>query len=147
MVDNLVKDIRMTGTIALTAGDIGYRYVLRALGSDAGRSDVIFDMNSRNDVPGYGYQLAQGATALTESWAGLSFRNRITILCWATLWNGFIAAWAGYVLHPTVSLSDKIEIFGTRSGRRCDLCQSQLLILPMVTIATDWKKLIMANLS
>jgi hypothetical protein len=25
-------------------------------------------MNSRSDVPGYGYQLAKGATALTESW-------------------------------------------------------------------------------
>lgn len=66
VVDNLVKDIRNRKN-ALTAGDIGYRYVLRAL-EDAGRSDVIFDMNSRNDVPGYGYQLAHGATALTESW-------------------------------------------------------------------------------
>lgn len=63
---NLVKDIRDRGN-ALTAGDIGYRYVLRAL-EDAGRSDIIFDMNSRTDVPGYGYQLAHGATALTESW-------------------------------------------------------------------------------
>jgi hypothetical protein len=66
VVDNLVKDIRNRNN-ALTAGDIGYRYVLRAL-ENAGRSDVIFDMNSRNDVPGYGYQLAHGATALTESW-------------------------------------------------------------------------------
>ncbi len=66
VVDNLVKDIRNRNN-ALTAGDIGYRYVLRAL-EDAGRSDVIFDMNSRNDVPGYGFQLAHGATALTESW-------------------------------------------------------------------------------
>ena len=66
VIANLVKDIRNHNN-ALTAGDIGYRYVLRAL-EDAGRSDVIFDMNSRNDVPGYGYQLAHGATALTESW-------------------------------------------------------------------------------
>ncbi len=38
---------------------------------EAGRSDVIYDMNSRSDVPGYGYQLKQGATALTESWQAL----------------------------------------------------------------------------
>lgn len=63
---NLIKDIRSRNN-ALTAGDVGYRYVLRAL-ENAGRSDVIFDMNSRNDVPGYGYQLKHGATALTESW-------------------------------------------------------------------------------
>lgn len=69
VVDNLVKDIRSRNN-SLTAGDIGYRYLLRAL-EDAGRSDVIFDMNSRSDVPGYGYQLAKGATALTESWQAL----------------------------------------------------------------------------
>lgn len=66
VIDNLVKDIRGRNN-ALTAGDVGYRYVLRALES-AGRNDVIFDMNSRDDVPGYGYQLRHGATALTESW-------------------------------------------------------------------------------
>lgn len=69
VVDNIVKDIRSRNN-ALTAGDIGYRYLLRVL-QQQGRSDVIFDMNSRSDVPGYGYQLAKGATALTESWAAL----------------------------------------------------------------------------
>src|SRR6185312_2231145 len=57
---------------SLTAGDIGYRYVLRAL-EDNGRSDVIYEMNSRSDVPGYGFQLAHGATALTESWQAYRF--------------------------------------------------------------------------
>jgi alpha-L-rhamnosidase len=66
VVDALIKDIKNRNN-ALTAGDIGYRYVLRAL-EDAGRSDIIFDMNSRDDVPGYGFQLKHGATALTESW-------------------------------------------------------------------------------
>ncbi|CAH0254386.1 hypothetical protein SRABI27_03046 [Pedobacter sp. Bi27] len=69
VIENLVKDIRDRKN-SLTAGDIGYRYVLRVL-EDADKSDVIFDMNSRSDVPGYGMQLAKGATALTESWAAL----------------------------------------------------------------------------
>ena len=69
VIDNLVKDIRDRKN-SLTAGDIGYRYVLRVL-EDTGKSDVIFDMNSRSDVPGYGMQIAKGATALTESWAAL----------------------------------------------------------------------------
>jgi alpha-L-rhamnosidase len=69
VVENIVQDLR-TRANALTAGDIGYRYLLRVL-EDAGRSDVIFAMNNRSDVPGYGYQLAHGATALTESWAAL----------------------------------------------------------------------------
>lgn len=69
VLDNLIQDIRNRNN-ALTAGDIGYRYVLRVL-EQAGRSDVIYDMNSRTDVPGYGYQLAKGATALAESWQAL----------------------------------------------------------------------------
>ena len=48
-------------------GDVGYRYLLRAL-ADGGRSDVIFDMNNQSDKPGYGYQLKNGATSLTEAW-------------------------------------------------------------------------------
>ena len=40
MVENLVQELR-THDNRLTAGDIGYRYLLRAL-EDAGRSDVIF---------------------------------------------------------------------------------------------------------
>ncbi len=66
VLDNIVKDIRSRGN-GLTGGDVGYTYILRALEA-GGRSDVIFDMNSRYDVYGYGYMLAQGATALPESW-------------------------------------------------------------------------------
>ncbi len=71
VVENIVTDIH-TRNNSLTAGDIGYRYVLRVL-DDNNRSDVIYEMNSRSDVPGYGYQLAHGATALTESWQAYRF--------------------------------------------------------------------------
>jgi alpha-L-rhamnosidase len=69
VIENIVQDIRSRNN-GLTAGDIGYRYLLRVL-HKGGRSDVIYDMNSNPDVPGYGYQLAKGATALTESWEAL----------------------------------------------------------------------------
>ncbi len=62
----LIQDIASRGH-ALTAGDVGYRYVLRAL-AETGRSDVIFAMNNQSAKPGYGYQLARGATSLTEAW-------------------------------------------------------------------------------
>lgn len=69
VLKNLVDSI-VANHYALTAGDIGYRYVLKVL-EDAGRSDIIYKMNNRSDVPGYGYQLAKGATSLTESWQAL----------------------------------------------------------------------------
>jgi len=68
LIDALVQDIKDHHN-GLTAGDVGYRFVLRAL-ADAGRSDVIFDMNTNPDRPGYAMQLAKGATALTEKWDG-----------------------------------------------------------------------------
>jgi alpha-L-rhamnosidase len=66
VLNAIVADIRSRGN-ALTAGDVGYRYLLRAL-AENGRSDVIFDMNNQSDKPGYGYQLKMGATSLTEKW-------------------------------------------------------------------------------
>lgn len=71
VLNSLVKDIE-SRNYALTAGDVGYRYVLRTL-EQQNASDVIFKMNSRYDVPGYGWQLAHGATALTESWQAYGF--------------------------------------------------------------------------
>jgi alpha-L-rhamnosidase len=64
VLDALIRDVRAHGQ---TTGDVGYRYLLRAL-AESGRSDVIFDLLNQSDKPGYGYQLKQGATSLTEAW-------------------------------------------------------------------------------
>ena len=66
IVDHIVADMKSRGN-ALTAGDVGYRFVLQALAQN-GRSDEIFAVNNQSDRPGYGYQLAHGATSLMESW-------------------------------------------------------------------------------
>ncbi len=66
VVETIVRDVHSRSN-AVSAGDVGYRYLLRAL-ADGGRSDVIFDMNNQSDKPGYGYQLKLGATTLTEAW-------------------------------------------------------------------------------
>jgi hypothetical protein len=66
VLDAVVRDVRAR-TNAVSAGDVGYGYLLRAL-ADGGRSDVIFDMNNQSEKPGYGYQLKMGATSLTEAW-------------------------------------------------------------------------------
>jgi alpha-L-rhamnosidase len=65
----MVDSINASGK-KLTAGDVGFHYLIKAL-DEGGASQLIFDMNYRDDVPGYGYQLKKGATALTESWPAL----------------------------------------------------------------------------
>ena len=67
--NNMVNSIKASGK-SLTAGDIGFHFLVKALEENGG-SQLLFEMNFRNDVPGYGFQLKKGATALTESWPAL----------------------------------------------------------------------------
>ncbi|UAL12617.1 alpha-L-rhamnosidase [Caulobacter segnis] len=66
VLDALVRAVRASND-GVTAGDVGFHYVVRAL-TEHGRDDVLFDMMSVKDRPSYGYQLARGATALAEAW-------------------------------------------------------------------------------
>lgn len=69
VMKNLVDSIH-TNDNQLTAGDIGYKFLVEALAS-GGKSQLLYEMNIQDDVPGYGYQLRKGATSLTESWTAL----------------------------------------------------------------------------
>jgi len=135
VVDALIKDIKERNN-ALTAGDIGYRYVLRAL-EDAGRSDVIFDMNSRDDVPGYGFQLKHGATALTESWQAYeSVSNNHFMLGHLMEW--FYAGLAGIKQADNSVAYNKIEIKPKPVG---DVTAAKATYhSPYGEIVSDWKK-------
>ncbi|MGM9734061.1 MAG: family 78 glycoside hydrolase catalytic domain, partial [Prevotella sp.] len=66
VIGHLVDDIVSRG-YAITAGDVGFRFVLQVL-HQAGRDDVIYAIAKTDDKPGYAWQLKHGATALTESW-------------------------------------------------------------------------------
>lgn len=135
VVENIVQDIRNRNN-SLTAGDIGYRYLLRAL-EDAGRSDVIFDMNSRSDVPGYGYQLAKGATALTESWQALpSVSNNHFMLGHLMEW--FYAGLVGIKQEENSIAFKNIVIYPQPVG---DVTQAKASYhAPYGLISSEWKK-------
>jgi hypothetical protein len=75
IVDNIVTDVQGKG---LTTGDIGYRYLLRAL-ADGGRSDVIYALNNQSAKPGYGYQLKLGRTSLAETWDGKASQDHFML--------------------------------------------------------------------
>jgi len=135
VIDNIVKDLRSRGN-SLTSGDIGFRYLLRVL-DDAGRSDVIFDMNSHADVPGYGYQLAHGATSLTESWAALpSVSNNHFMLGHIMEW--FYSGLAGIRPAEGSIAFNKIEIRPEVVG---DVTFAKANYhSPYGMIISDWKK-------
>ena len=64
----LVKDIQRRG-YQITAGDVGHPFVIAAL-MQYGQNHIIDQMTRITDKPGYGYQVACGATTLTEEWDG-----------------------------------------------------------------------------
>lgn len=63
---SLLSSIDTAGN-AITVGEIALPSLISAL-SARGRDDVIYQLIKRDDVAGYGHQLASGATSLTESW-------------------------------------------------------------------------------
>ena len=54
---------------AITAGDVGHPYLVAAL-MKYGMNDVLNEMTNITERPGYGYQVVNGATTLTEEWDG-----------------------------------------------------------------------------
>jgi alpha-L-rhamnosidase len=73
VLDQLKTDI-ITNESALTAGDVGFHFLVEALTKN-GSAQTVYDMNSDDKVPGYGFQLKKGATALTESWQALDSKS------------------------------------------------------------------------
>ena len=65
VLSHLVADIRARGD-HVSAGDVGFHYVVRALARHA--PERLLAMLARRDAPSYGAQLARGATTLTEAW-------------------------------------------------------------------------------
>lgn len=108
VMKNLVKSINDNGK-ALTSGDIGYRYLLRTL-EDAGQSQLIYNMISRTDTPGYLYQISKGATSLTESWAALkSVSNNHMMLGHLMEW--FYSGLGGIRMSPASPSYERVIIY------------------------------------
>ena len=66
VLQNLINDIHAHGD-RLTTGDVGNRYLFRVL-ADNGQNELLLRMLNHYEAPGYGFQIAQGATTLTEQW-------------------------------------------------------------------------------
>lgn len=107
VLSSLIGDIRSRGN-ALTGGDVGYTYILRVL-EENNASDVIYAMNSRYDVPGYGYMLAKGSTSLPESWQVVTNKSHNHFML-GHLQEWFFTHLAGIQKDPTALAYKKIII-------------------------------------
>jgi len=132
---NLIKLVNRSGN-ALTAGDVGFHFLVRAL-SEGGAGELLAEMNSRNDVPGYGFQLKKGATSLTESWAALeNVSNNHLMLGHLMEW--FYNGLAGINQTPASVAFREIKIEPQMVNRINEAGAS--FESPYGTIRSHWKK-------
>ncbi|WP_191908764.1 family 78 glycoside hydrolase catalytic domain [Larkinella humicola] len=78
VLNKLVTNIQSIDAHRLTAGDVGNRYLIKSL-YENGHPETLFTMTNRDDVPGYGYLLKRGATALVETWDGKASQNQLAM--------------------------------------------------------------------
>ncbi len=74
MVFNKLLQTIQTDSNRITTGDIGFHFLMDVL-IKHGAAELLYAINMRDDVPGYGYQLKKGATSLTESWQALETKS------------------------------------------------------------------------
>jgi hypothetical protein len=85
VMERLEQTIRVRNGGHLDTGMHGTYFVIRYL-MEADRNDLVFEMTSKKDFPGWGYMLANGATTSWESWTGQSHIHDtlISIGAWFT---------------------------------------------------------------
>ena len=66
VLESLVRIVHRDGD-RVTAGDVGFSYVVRAL-TDGGQGELLWKIIGNEGGPGYCDQLRKGATTLTEAW-------------------------------------------------------------------------------
>ncbi len=65
--DNLIAEVMKSGKPRLTTGDVGNRYLIQSL-SQRGNDQLVYDMFNHYETPGYGFQIKEGMTTLSEQW-------------------------------------------------------------------------------
>lgn len=70
LIEKLASGVK-ANQYRVTAGDVGFSYVVRTL-TDFGHGDVMLNMMLQENGPGYVMQLKKGATTLTEAWDALA---------------------------------------------------------------------------
>ncbi len=70
VLEGMVKELESRG-YQQTSGDVGHLFLIRAL-AEAGRSDVLHRVYSREGLGSYGGILAKGLTAMPETWDAIT---------------------------------------------------------------------------
>ncbi|WP_161601463.1 family 78 glycoside hydrolase catalytic domain [Paenibacillus luteus] len=119
-LEALTLDLKQ-GDYAITSGEIGHRFTLLAL-TRKDRSDIIQKMLEQTKKPYYAYQVAHGASSLTEYWDGPTDGHSQNHFMMGHIEEWFYSSLAGI----------SIDYDGTK--------EHALLIKPYLAEGVDWVK-------
>ena len=117
-----------------TVGEVCLGFLLDAL-ADAGRSDLLYAAYSSR-TSGYGLQVEQGKTSLTEGWNGGSSQDHFMF---GQLNEWLFSGLAGIRCDPGGPGFQKI-IIRPGSGRGFDGGEGKLRLDPGPKIVSEWKR-------
>jgi alpha-L-rhamnosidase len=110
-------------------GILGSKYIFRAL-SDAGRSDLAFQMAVKDDHPSYGNWIKRGATTFWEDWNEGASRNHIMF--------GDVSAW-WYQYLGGIRLSDSVSAVAHKTDAKAVAFKS-FVVCPDPVEGLGWVK-------
>jgi hypothetical protein len=136
LVEEIVADLKERGW-QQTPGDVGHVYFIRAL-AEAGRSDVLHRVYSRDGVGSYGGILKKGLTALPETWDAMMDGGQSLNHCML----GHVIEWYyGYVAgirQAPGSVGWKRIVLGPNPG---PLTHAEATLqTPMGRVASRWRR-------
>lgn len=71
ILQRLLENIRQRNG-HISSGFVGYLFLLYGL-TDLGHADVVYEMATKEEFPGWGYMMKDGGTNLWESWGGIGY--------------------------------------------------------------------------
>ncbi len=135
-----LKDEVVKRKFAITAGDVGHPYLVAALMTN-GMSDILNQMTNITETPGYGYQVVNGATTLTEEWDGPNpehphgSQNHLML---GSIDEWFFAGLAGIGSIRTQSQFDKVVIC-PHIADGIDCCSASVMH-PYGKLSVSWER-------
>jgi hypothetical protein len=143
IVGNLLNDIRKRGN-SLSGGDVGFRYLLMAL-TKFDQPEAVASMLLKTDNPSYGYQVAHGATTLTELWDGPTFGLSQNHFMLGHTEEWFYAALAGIQIDYESPRFNQVQIQPHIVGgvewvtAHHDLCEGRVEVHWQLKSPNHWK--------
>jgi alpha-L-rhamnosidase len=136
LIADMIADLEKRGW-QQTPGDVGHVYFIRAL-AEAGRSDVLHRVYSRNGLGSYGGILAKGLSSLPETWDAMMDGNQSLNHCMLGHVMEWYYGYVGGIRQATNSVGWREILVAPNPG---PVTSAEVaLVTPNGRVTSSWRK-------